>query len=64
MEYFYSLSGPVNITMNDHSANGYVAQQQTVPVEMLERMFQRNEEHWQSLTRQIVDLLERAIKMK
>jgi len=54
----------VNITMNDHSANGYVAQQQTVPVEMLERMFQRNEEHWQSLTRQIVDLLERAIKMK
>lgn len=62
LEYFYSLRGPVNITMNNHSANGYVEQQQTVPMEVVERMFKRSEERWESLTKQLVELLVRTGK--
>ncbi len=31
LSYFYSLRGPVNITMNDHASNGYVELQSNVP---------------------------------
>lgn len=62
LEYFYSLRGPVNITMNDHSANGYVEQQQTVPMEVVERMFQRSEERWETFTKQLMELLVRSSK--
>ncbi len=61
LEYFYSLRGPVNITMNDQSANGYI-EQYTVPVDVIEQMFQRSEERWEGMTKQLMELLVRAIK--
>lgn len=60
LEYFYSLRGPVSITMNDQSANGYVEQQYTVPIEVIERMLQRSEERWEALTKQLMELLVRS----
>ena len=57
----YSLRGPVNITMNDQSANGYI-EQYTVPVDVIEQMFLRSEERWEAMTKQLMELLVRATK--
>ena len=62
LEHFYSLRGTVNITMNDQPTNGYVEQLYTVPVDVIERMFQRSEERWEGLTKQLMELLARAMK--
>ena len=62
LEYFYSLRGPVSFTMNDHATNGYVEHQYTVPMEVIERMFQRSEERWEGLTKQLMELLARGMK--
>lgn len=61
LEYFYNLRGPVSFTMNDHASNGYyVEHQYTVPMEVIERMFQRSEERWEGLTKQLMELLARG----
>lgn len=44
LSYFYSLRGPVSITMNDQSSNGYVEkQQQDFPPEVMDRVVARFE---------------------
>ena len=44
LSYFYSLRGPVSITMNDQSSNGYVEkQQQNFPPEVMEKLMARYE---------------------
>lgn len=44
LSYFYSLRGPVSITMNDHASNGYVEQQQNVPAEFMEKVMRDGEQ--------------------
>lgn len=44
LSYFYSLRGPVSITMNDQASNGYVEQQQNaMPPEVMDRLMARYE---------------------
>lgn len=59
LDYFYSLRGPVNITMNDHSSNGYV-EQQNVPQAMMERFMsaaQQRENALMELIKQQVEAM-------
>lgn len=55
LSYFYSLRGPVNITMNDQSANGYVEQQQGIPHSVMEKLMAR----YEAMNDRLLALLER-----
>jgi len=44
LSYFYSLRGPVSITMNDHASNGYVEHQSNVPQDLMERFVQASQQ--------------------
>ena len=55
LSYFYSLRGPVSITMNDQSSNGYVEQQHTLPKEIMDRLMSR----YETINDRLLALLER-----
>lgn len=57
LDYFYSLRGPVSITMNDQASNGYVENQIGEGRELVERFFQ----HMSERDKRIEDLLARAL---
>lgn len=60
LSYFYSLRGPVTITMKDQSSNGYVEQQNSMPPEVMERLMAR----YEAMNDKLIALLERFTPMK
>lgn len=55
LSYFYSLRGPVSITMNDQASNGYVEQQHAVDSGVMERLVAR----YEAMNQRLLGLLER-----
>ncbi|MCO6482698.1 MAG: helix-turn-helix transcriptional regulator [Flavobacteriales bacterium] len=55
LSYFYSLRGPVSITMNDQASNGYVEQQHGVGGEVMERLVAR----YEAMNQRLLGLIER-----
>lgn len=55
LSYFYSLRGPVSITMQDQSTNGYVEQQHGMPHEVMERLMAR----YEAMNDRLMALMER-----
>lgn len=60
LSYFYSLRGPVSITMNDQASNGYVEQQHGMPKEVMERLMAR----YESMNERLIALMEKFIPGK
>ncbi|MCI1751910.1 MAG: helix-turn-helix domain-containing protein [Flavobacteriales bacterium] len=60
LSYFYSLRGPVSITMNDQASNGYVEQQNSLPPEVMERLMAR----YETMNDKLMVLLEKFASKK
>lgn len=59
LDYFYSLRGPVHITMNDHASNGYIEQQQNVDKGLYERML----DHMDERSKKLEELYARSLEI-
>lgn len=64
----FMSTGPLVVRVeNNHGGNnGYNVtenlQQHTVPVELVERMLQKNEDRWEMMMKHMMDFMERMIK--
>ena len=66
----FMSSGPivVHVENNHGNNNGYNViqnqQQHTVPMDLFERMLQKNEERWEMMTKHMMEFMERVIEKK
>lgn len=67
LSYFYSLRGPVSITMNDQASNGYVEHQHSAPKELLDSIMEENRNRakmLEDLIRNQLELLKQVMGKK